>query len=222
MARIPRIIIPDYPHHIVQRGNNRQAIFEDDQDRQEYLALVQRYKQDTECKVLSYCLMDNHVHLLIIPLKAESLSKFMQKVALKYTQYANDKYKRSGRLWECRFFSSPVETDTYLLAVCRYIERNAVRAGVVGQPEHYEWGSAKYRVSGKNPEFLDDIFPEYANREEYLEFLKLPPNSGQYEMISRSTSRGYPIGSMRFYEKVMKLTKRDLTKRPVGRPKKSD
>ncbi|MEW6536474.1 MAG: transposase [Candidatus Auribacterota bacterium] len=80
MARIPRIIIPDCPHHVVQRGNNKQTIFEDDQDRREYLALVQRYKHDTECKVLSYCLMRNHVHLLIIPLKSESLSEFMQKV----------------------------------------------------------------------------------------------------------------------------------------------
>ena len=114
MPRIARIIAIDYPHHIVQRGNNRQQIFFDDQDYGFYRKLLKKYSSEGVLPINSYCLMNNHVHILATPRTLNSLAKMMQKLSLRYTQYVNKKYKRTGRLWESRFFSSIVDKDSYI------------------------------------------------------------------------------------------------------------
>ena len=111
MPRIARIVASGYPHHIIQRGNNRGRVFFDEKDRQLYLKLLKKYTDESGCIVNAYCLMDNHIHLLLVPLHDDSLSKTMQKLGLRYTQYVNSKYKRTGRLWECRFHSCVVDKN---------------------------------------------------------------------------------------------------------------
>jgi putative transposase len=129
MPRIARAVATEFPHHIVQRGNNRQNIFLSPEDREKYRFLLLKYSAKWEAPILVYCFMTNHIHLLARPLKEESLHKMMQGVTLCYAQYFNKTYGRTGRLWESRFHSCAVQEEKYLWAVARYIEQNPVRAG---------------------------------------------------------------------------------------------
>ena len=143
MPRIARVCAAGYPYHITQRGNNKEKVFFDDEDRRLYLDILQRYKNKYRIKILAYCLMGNHVHLLVVPGQEVSLARAMGGINLVYTQHVTRKYNRSGRLWQNRFFSSVVEEEPYLWAVMRYMEQNPVRARLVKKAEDYPWSSAR-------------------------------------------------------------------------------
>ncbi len=133
MPRNARIIIDDYPHHIIQRGHNRQVVFASDDDYLFYLDNLQEWKDTFGCKVYAYCLKTNHVHLIIDPgTDGHSLAMLMKRIAGRQTRYVNKREKRGGTLWEGRYKSSPISTNEYFLACCRYVELNPVRAGIVG------------------------------------------------------------------------------------------
>ncbi|MDH0650342.1 transposase, partial [Pseudomonas sp. GD03858] len=132
MPRMGRVLLPHYPHHIVQRGHNRQVVFAEDTDFQRYLTDLRDLKDAFDVKVYAYCLMTNHVHLLLAPGDScAGLSQLMKTLAARMTRYRNRLEGRSGTLWESRYKSSIVQSDTYLLACCRYIELNPVRARLV-------------------------------------------------------------------------------------------
>ena len=167
MPRIARVVSAGYPHHVVQRGNNREKVFSCKEDHKKYLLLLKKYSDKWKCKISTYCLMNNHVHLLIRPQESILLSKMMQGIALCYTQYFNRKYKRSGRLWECRYHSSPVEDDRYLWTVARYIEQNPVRAGMVQNVQDYLYSSAVSHIYGKNDDILGEELFDESQRKDY-------------------------------------------------------
>ena len=156
MPRIARAVAKGYPHHIIQRGNNREVVFYDNEDKKLYLALLEKYAEKRDSLVMAYCLMSNHVHILIRPRSEEALSKTMQGVTLCYSQYANRKYGRSGRLWESRYHSCIVDQEKYLWAVARYIEQNPVRAGMERKSEEYSYSSARAHVKGMEDEVLGE------------------------------------------------------------------
>ena len=142
MPRQARIVISNTPHHIVQRGHNRQVVFNSDDDFSYYKRNLTHYKKEFGCKVYAYCFMTNHVHFLIDPGEnPESLSLLMKRVAGRQTRHVNRLAKRTGSLWEGRFKSSVVSTQEYLLACCRYIELNPLRAAMVNDPSEYLWSS---------------------------------------------------------------------------------
>lgn len=221
MPRIARIVGTGYPHHIVQRGNNRQAIFFDDADRELYLKLLIKYAKECGCKIKLYCLMQNHTHLLIIPQKNESLAKMMQKLSLTFTQYINKKYRRTGRLWECRFYSSIIDRESYLLSVCRYIEKNPVRAKLIEDPVKYKWSSAKYMLSEDNAEWLEPAWADYCSKDEYIKFLNQQEDVEEIEKIRRSVFKGMPLGPAKFIKKLSEESGILLVVRPRGRPQKN-
>ena len=144
MARRPRVAVPAYPHHIIQRGNNRQAIFFTEDDYHFYVAALQQAKSTCQCRLYAYVLMTNHVHLLVEPAQAEALGRFMQSVGRRYVRYINDTYQRSGTLWEGRYKSAVISRDEYLMMCSRYIELNPVRAGISRTAA--EWGWSSYRA----------------------------------------------------------------------------
>lgn len=146
MARIARIVLPNVPLHLIQRGNNRQACFVAEQDYRYYLKLLSTNIAETCCRVHAYVLMTNHVHLLVTPPTKEAVSVMMKAVAQRYTQYFNKKYNRSGTLWQGRFRSSPTQTQEYFLACQRYIELNPVRACMAHDAAAYRWSS--YHANG--------------------------------------------------------------------------
>ena len=220
MPRIARVCVAGYPHHITQRGNNKERVFFDDEDRRFYLNLLQRYKDKFEMKILAYCLMGNHVHVLAVPEKETSLARGIGGTNLLYTQYINRKYNRSGRLWQNRFFSSVVEKEPYLWAVMKYIEQNPVRAKVVKRAEDYEWSSARAHILGIKDDLLSD--ESRFNEEEvksYREFLR-GDDKEINGAIRRATSTGRPLGSERFIKKLERILGRDIFPKKGGRPKK--
>ena len=147
MPRRPRIIIPNIPVHIIQRGNNKQACFFADEDYLLYLEWLKEYAQRSRCEIHSYVLMTNHVHLLLTPKKIHSTGDLMKRLGQRYVQYINRTYNRSGTLWEGRFRSSIIQQEEYLFTCKRYIEMNPVRAEMVDHPGEYLWSS--YRVNGQ-------------------------------------------------------------------------
>jgi putative transposase len=149
MPRQPRYSLPGLPQHVIQRGNNRQAVFFEDGDYQRYLSDLNEIVADTACKMHAFVLMTNHVHLLVTPTVANGISKLMQGLGRRYVAYVNHTYQRTGTLWEGRYKASLVAEDDYLLACMRYIELNPVRAGMVEHPGDYRWSSYHYNAYGK-------------------------------------------------------------------------
>ena len=146
MPRRPRVLLADYPLHIVQRGINREPCFFTDEDYYCYLHWLEESAHACGCAIHAYALMTNHVHLLLTPKESGAPSRLMQSLGRRYVQYANRFYRRTGSLWEGRYKSSVVQAESYLLASQRYIELNPVRASMVVDPGQYRWSS--YRANG--------------------------------------------------------------------------
>ncbi len=220
MPRIARVCAEGYPHHITQRGNNKDKAFFDDEDKGFYLNALKGYKDKYKIKILAYCLMQDHVHILAVPERATSLARGIGGTNLIYTQYINRKYNRSGRLWQNRFFSSVVEEDPYLWAVMRYIEQNPVRAKIVDVAEEYQWSSAKAHILGAEDDILstEGYFDE-KDIESYRTFLREQDNEIN-TLIRKATSTGRPLGSEGFIKKLEVVLKRELFPKKGGRPKK--
>jgi len=220
MPRIARLCAVGYPHHITQRGNNKETVFFDNKDRQFYLDALQRYRNKYGMEIWAYCLMGNHIHILAVSKKEASLARGIGGTNLIYTQYINRKYKRSGRLWQNRFFSTIVEKEPYLWAVARYIERNPIRAGLVKKAEDYPWSSARAHVLG----IKDDVLSEESWLDEkelksYQEFLR-KEDEELNASIRRATSTGRPLGSEGFVKKLEKILECNIFPKKGGRPKK--
>lgn len=219
MPRIARIIAPDSPHHITQRGNNRMDVFYDDEDRYDYLKFLKIYSEKWNVRIWAYCLMTNHVHILAVPEDEKALSRCIGGTNLVYTQHVNRKYNRNGRLWQNRFFSTIIENESYLWAVLRYIEQNPVKANLANRPEDYRWSSCLANITGDydmliaNHEWLSD-----SNRDEYRAFL-MQKDQRVDEKIRKSTSSGRPLGSAEFVAALERKFSRKLIPNKVGRPK---
>lgn len=219
MPRIARVYAVNYPHHITQRGNNRERVFFEEQDKGFYLKTLRRYSHTCDFEIWAYCLMNNHVHILAVPKKEESLARGVGGTNLVYTQYINRKYKRSGRLWQNRFFSTIIEKGSYLWAVARYIERNPVRANLVTKAENYSWSSAKAHVSGVKDEVLSGEWLEEMEITAYREFLSGEDKDIE-SSIRKATSTGRPFGTDEFIKSLEEILDRDLLPKKAGRPRK--
>jgi putative transposase len=154
MPRIARVVRPECPVHIVQRGNNRGCCFFGDEDYFAYLTYLQRFAARFECSVHAYCLMTNHVHLLVTPQQENSCGQLMKSLGQCYVQHVNRSLTRTGTLWEGRYRSCLVPSDSYVLACYRYIELNPVRAGLAESPEQYRWSSYGANAQGRTDPLL--------------------------------------------------------------------
>lgn len=193
MPRNSRVVAVGYPHHISQRGNNREPVFFDDEDRWAYLDVLSHYSQKYQVDIWAYCLMTNHIHLLAVPNESESLARGLGLANMTYTQHVNRKYRRSGRIWQNRFFSSVVDTDNYLWAVARYIENNPVTAGMVSRAEAFVWSSAQHHVLEKpDPLIKKPSWLNLQDRDAYREFLT-EDDKRMANMIEQATRNGRPI-----------------------------
>lgn len=221
MPRIARVCAINYPHHITQRGNNRETVFFEDEDKEFYLKTLNRYSQQWRFEIWAYCLMTNHIHILAVPKKVESLARGIGGTNLVFTQYINRKYKRSGRLWQNRFFSTIVEKEPYLWAVSRYIERNPVRANLVERPEDYDWSSAKAHILGVEGEVLSgESWLDKSKVNAYRNFVAISDQETE-ESIRRATSTGRPLGTETLIKKLEKVLDRDMVPKKAGRPRKT-
>src|SRR5690606_6618729 len=225
MPRMGRIVLPNYPHHVVQRGHNRQVVFAADEDYQRYLMDLRELKDAFGVKVYAYCLMTNHVHLLLAPGESTSgLSQLMKALAARATRYRNRLEGRSGTLWESRYKSSVVQTDTYLLACSRYIELNPVRARMCAEPGDYPWSSYPSRTGrGESSDWLDTdpcflaLGPDPCERQErYASFVKQAVSEPEARLIREALQRGQLTGNSRFVDEVERIAGLRIERRGQG------
>lgn len=213
MPRLARLVVPDVSVHIVQRGHRRAACFFDDADYLAYLVALGTYASRFQCTVHAYCLMTNHVHLLVTPGDAAGCALLMKHLAQRHSKRINAKLARSGTLWEGRFYSALVTTDEYALACYRYIELNPVRAGMVEHAEQYRWSSYRANIQAeahgfitRHPAYLALGRGETHRTSAYQALCATPLQSGVLNEIRRATRSGHRVGASR---------------NPRGRPKRS-
>jgi len=157
MSTVPRILLDYALYHIITRGNQRQRIFMCEEDYGKYLAILRKSKRKYKIRLYAYCLMPNHVHLLIEPESARMISKFMHWLSLGYTTYFNSKYGKVGHLWQGRFKGKPVLKGDYLIQCASYIEGNPLRADMVTDMTDYKWSSYKERCLYSGKFILDEV-----------------------------------------------------------------
>lgn len=224
MPRVARIVVAGVPHHVTQRGNNRQDVFFVDADRRVYLGLLGDEANRAGLRVVGYCLMTNHVHVVAIPRTEEALARALGRAHFRYTQYVNRLHGRSGHLWQNRFFSCPLDERHCWQALC-YVERNPVRAGMVRRAWRYGWSSAAAHVGqrrwAEDSTLLDKRFwSKTWNSGSWMEMLLEGQDEDEEALIRRRTHTGRPLGTDRFVAKLERRLGRRLQALPVGRPKK--
>ena len=222
MSRTARIVIPGCPHHVTQRGNNRQDVFFTDADRTHYLDLLAEQSERFGLTVEGYCLMTNHVHLVVTPRREESLAKAVGRTNLYYTRHINRLHGRCGHLWQDRFFSTPVDDEHFWSAMI-YVERNPVRARTVRKPWRYRWSSAAAHVDGVDPTGLLDMAAwrgRLAPGVDWREAISQPQDEAVEQRLRSWANRGCPLGSDTFISKLEAKLNRRLRPQPRGRPKK--
>jgi len=218
-----RVVIPDCPHHVTQRGNRREDVFFTDADRLRYLELLAEYAAKHGLAVQAYCLMPNHVHLVAVPRAEASLGAALKPVHMRYAQHVNWTQRLEGRLWQGRFFSCPLDEE-HLWAAVRYVERNPVRGGLVEFAEDYRWSSAGARCGLRPDAVLSDPC-ELTTRltpDKWQQWLR-EPWEAEADMTARlrhCTHTGRPAGGDGFIAHLEALVGRVLRARRVGRPRK--
>ena len=225
MARLPRLTLPGYPHHVIQRGNNRQAIFAKTADYQRLLDLLDDNARQFEVAIHAYVLMSNHFHLLVTPQTSDGLPQMMQAVGRRYVRYFNDSQQRSGTLWEGRYRSTLIQTDRYLLACMAYIDLNPVRAGLVVQAADYPWTSHGHYI-GRQMDKVVTPHPlvwalgntPFAREAAYAELVQAGINPVQQSALTQATLSGWALGEPDFVADLQKRTQRRVAKGQAGRP----
>ncbi len=228
MPRYPRAFLPGIPLHIVQRGHDRQPVFVNAADYRYYLQNLMEVKVERNIRLLSYCLMTNHVHLVILPDEdAKAVSKLMRVLAARQTRHVNKLENRSGTLWEGRYKASLIDTDEYLLACCRYVDLNPVRARIVAEPQDYAWSGYNGRTGLSDDPLLDDhsIFSSLdqtpaACAHGYAEFVKSGIGDDELAFIRQSVQRNQLTGGSRFKATIEARLGRRLSNKAQGRPRK--
>lgn len=226
MPRQARVIVPGFPHHIVQRGHNRQPVFVERRDFEYYLANLQEWKRVYELEVFSYCLMTNHVHLVVQANdNVTAIPQLMKRLAGRQTRFVNALESRSGSLWEGRYKISPIDTDAYLLACCRYVELNPVKAGMVDKAEDYEWSSYSARVGLRACDWLDqsDTFQTLANDhqkriEAYRQLVEEGRPSPADKLIRAAINSNKLTGGNKFVDEIENRIGIRIEARKPGRP----
>ena len=225
MARLPRLTLPDYPHHVIQRGNNRQAIFNGSDDYLYFLELLHENARKFEVAIHAYVLMANHFHLLATPQTDTGLPQLMQSVGRSYVRYFNDLQGRTGTLWEGRYRSTLIQTDQYLLTCMAYIDLNPVRAGMVSDPKDYPWSSHGHYVGLRSDKFITPhpLFWSLANtpfgREAaYAEMVHAGITPESQAALIKATLSGWVLGEEAFVADLQKQTTRRIQKSKAGRP----
>lgn len=156
MARLPRLVVPGQPHHVIQRGNDRQPIFHDEQDYSAFLKWLREAAKIFKIAIHAYVLMPNHIHLLVTPADTVGLGKLMQWVGRYYVPYFNQRYSRVGTLWQGRYRATVIDSEKYFLTCSRYIELNPLRAGMVERPDQYVWSSYVHHAGIKSDPYITD------------------------------------------------------------------
>ncbi|TNF92097.1 MAG: transposase [Gammaproteobacteria bacterium] len=221
MARLARVVLPGHPHHIIQRGNRRQDVFFHDNDYEYYLELLKRWCDLEGVSIWAYCLMTNHVHLIVVPKKKSNLAKAIGETHRRYTRMINFREGWKGYLWQGRFASYPMD-EQWLLKAAAYIELNPVKAGMVKKAWEHRWSSVHAHLSGFDKQGI--IQPEklLSLTGDWKEYLQQASRHHHHSDFERHERTGRPLGEERFIEKAERLLGRNLKKKRPGPKTKDD
>jgi putative transposase len=229
MSRLGRWFVPGVPQHVIQRGNNRQAVFFGDDDRRAYTDWLRETAAEQGLAIHAYVLMTNHVHLLATPRSAESLPRTMQQLGRLYVRAVNRAHGRTGTLWEGRYRSTVVEAESHLLNVMRYIELNPVRANMVAQARLYRWSSYGANALGRGDALVTphDVYLNLgrsaeARQSAYRELVQARFSDELLEKIRATTHSGWALGGERFARKVAAKAHRRAAPLPRGGVRRGD
>jgi putative transposase len=219
------LTIPGYPHHIIQRGNNRQAIFAANGDYEMLLSMLEEHASKSKVAIHAYVLMSNHFHLLATPETEEGIPAMMQSVGRRYVRYFNQQQGRTGTLWEGRYKSTLIQAERYLLACMVYIDLNPVRAGMVRDPADYPWSSHGHYVGRRSDRLLTPhpLYWElgntpFAREAAYAELVRAGVSDQQQSALTDSALRGWALGEANYVAELQRRTARRVSKTRVGRP----
>jgi REP-associated tyrosine transposase len=229
MARPPRLVVPGQPLHLIQRGNNRSPMFFADHDYTLFRDTLLQASRRFGCSIHAYVLMANHVHLLTTPIAEQAPARMMQAVGRRYVRYVNERYQRTGTLWEGRYRSSLVDSEHYLLVCSRYIELNPVRAGMVDRPHQYRWSSYRCNALGEadaliTPHALYLALGSSPSEQQvaYRALFEAHLESSTLEVIREATNKGAVLGNDRFREQIEATLQRQLSRHPHGGDRRSE
>jgi REP-associated tyrosine transposase len=219
MARLARVVIPGHPHHVTQRGNGGARTFFGDDDYALYRDLLAAHCRAAAVEVWAWCLMPNHVHLILVPSDQDGLRRALARVHRAYAGIIQARRKRSGHFWQGRFAAVAMDED-YLAAALRYVALNPVRARLVGRAQGWRWSSTRAHLRGRDDGLtalqpIKDRFPRFAD------LLATEANPERFERLRAAESIGRPLGSDRFLARLERRTGRTLKPAKRG-PKPAD
>ncbi|MBX7245841.1 MAG: transposase [Candidatus Sumerlaeaceae bacterium] len=217
MARISRAVAPGIPYHVTHRGNHRADVFFSLEDRDVYLRLLAEFAKKFGMDVWAYCLMTNHIHLIVVPRERDSLARAVGFAHMRYSRRVNQREGWTGHLWANRFYSTALDGE-HLWEAVRYVERNPVRAGLAERAEDWPWSSAAAHALGEANPLLSPTRPFPGGVEDWGRWLEMPGDVGAVERIRRQTCTGRPCGTESFVEQLEGLVGRIL--RPLKRGRK--
>ena len=217
MARMPRLVVPGFPHHVTQRGNRRQRTFYSEADYRHYMALLSASAQKAETEIWAYCLMPNHVHLVMVPSTEDGLRAALGEAHRHYTRHINLRKGWRGHLWQERFHSFLMEED-YLLATVRYVERNPIAARLCRHPGEWPWSSARAHLQGTDDNLVA-VKPMLDRVPDWSAYLSSTSQNDTIELIRQHNRTGRPLGSAEFIQALEQQTGKTLApKRPGPKP----
>ena len=214
MARSARLVSPECPHHVTQRGNRRQDVFRDDQDRLKFIELLGRYTSRYQVEIWSYVLMTNHIHLIAVPHSEEGLRRAIGEAHRRYSRRVNFRQEWRGHLWQGRF-ASFVMDDEYLLAAARYVELNPVRARLVASPGQYPWSSARAHLQRKD-DLLVRVKPLLEMVPDWKAFLRTETEDAIVKQLHLHERTGRPLGADGFVRRLERRLGRLLRRQKPG------
>lgn len=221
MSRIARIILEGVPYHITQRGNGRQQVFFEDRDYSLYLDLLRDNCQGEGLSIWAYCLMPNHIHLIVVPEREAAMAQAMGRTNADFARYYNLRKRSCGHVWQARYHSTPLD-GSHLWRALAYVERNPVRAHLAACAEEYAWSSARLRLAGRAD--WVDLTPWQARYDwpRWQEALRSSVDEEAFgQRLQEASRRGRPLGDEQFVEDLERRCGRRLRARPVGRPRSS-
>lgn len=227
MARLPRLVVPHQPHHVIQTGIDSQLVFRDDADYQAFLGWLREASRQFKVAIHAYVLLPNEVQLLVSPTDADGLGRMMQWIGRQYVPYFNAKYRRTGTLWQGRYRATVIESAQYFLSCCRYIESEPARSGLAADPEHYRWSSYVHHVGVQPDPVITDHALYWAlgntpfDREAvYKSLMEQGLSTSEVNLFRTAARKGWPLGSERFKAELEKQINRRVAPAKRGRPAK--
>jgi putative transposase len=228
MARLPRLTLSGYPHHVILRGNNRQDIFMSVADREFMLFVLSEEAKQHGVEVHAYVLMSNHIHLLLTPQRDQALPRMMQALGRRYVRHFNLRHGRTGTLWEGRYRSSLIQTERHLLACMVYLDLNPVRAGLVAYPSEHPWSSHGHYTGARVDKNLTPhaLYWQLGNtpfdREAaYTDLVRAGLSANQVGALTQATLSGWALGDEGFKRGLQSQTERRVSPGRAGRPLKT-